>query len=157
MKWVQLCSGLNNLWNCLFFFFFGFEWKLTFSSPVAIFQIWWHIVCSNLPASSFRIWNNSVGIPSPLLSLFIIMCLRPNFIELDKLCSMRSDWLAVWLWFQSACPLMPSLSTYHLTWASLTLDVGYLFTAAPAKHSHCSLPWTWCTSSQLPPMSLGVG
>ena len=30
---------------------------------------------------------------------------------------------------------MPSLSAYHLTWVSLTLDMGYLFTAAPAKRS----------------------
>ena len=37
---------------------------------------------------------------------------------------------------------MPSRSTYRLTWVSLTLDVGYFFTAAPAKRSHCSLPWT---------------
>ena len=29
---------------------------------------------------------------------------------------------------------MPSLSAYHLTWVSLTLDVGYLFTAVPAKN-----------------------
>ena len=36
---------------------------------------------------------------------------------------------------------MPSYNTYHLTWVSLTLGVGYLFTAAPAKCSHCSLPW----------------
>ena len=35
---------------------------------------------------------------------------------------------------------MPSCNTYHLTWVSLTLGVGYLFTAAPAKHSRCSLP-----------------
>ena len=28
---------------------------------------------------------------------------------------------------------MPSSNTYHLTWVSLTLDVGYLFTAAPEK------------------------
>ena len=34
---------------------------------------------------------------------------------------------------------MPSCNTYCLTWVSLTLGVGYLFTAAPAKHSHCSL------------------
>ena len=45
-------------------------------------------------------------------------------------------------WFQCVCPLMPSCNTYHLTWVSLTLGVGYLFTAAPAKHSRCSLPWT---------------
>ena len=54
----------------------------------------------------------------------------------------------LWLWFQSVCPLMPSLSTYRLTWVSLTLDVRYLFTAAPAKCSCCSLPWTWGSSFQ---------
>ena len=37
---------------------------------------------------------------------------------------------------------MPSHNTYRLTWISLTLDVGYLFTAAPAKCSCCSSPWT---------------
>ena len=30
---------------------------------------------------------------------------------------------------------MPSCNTYHLTRVSLTLDMGYLFTAAPAKRS----------------------
>ena len=28
---------------------------------------------------------------------------------------------------------MPSHNTYRLTWVSLTSDMGYLFTAAPAK------------------------
>ena len=42
---------------------------------------------------------------------------------------------------------MPSCNTYRLTWVSLTLDVGYLFMAAPAKHSRCSLPWTRVISS----------
>ena len=54
----------------------------------------------------------------------------------------------LWLWFQSVCPLMPSLSAYHLTWVSLTLDVGYLFTAIPAKDSCSSLPRMWGSSSQ---------
>ena len=49
----------------------------------------------------------------------------------------------LWLWFQSVCPLMPSLSAYHLIWVSLTLDVGYFLMTAPTKHSRCSLPWTW--------------
>ena len=52
---------------------------------------------------------------------------------------------------------MPSLSAYHLTWVSLTLDVGYLFMAAPAKRSHCSLPWTRGISSQLPLLTLDMG
>ena len=38
-----------------------------------IFQICWHIKYSTLIASSFRIWNNSAGIPSPPLALFIVM------------------------------------------------------------------------------------
>ena len=56
----------------------------------------------------------------------------------------------LWVWFQFVCPLMLSCNTYHLTWVSLTLGVGYLFMAAPAKRSHCSLPWMKGISS-LPP------
>ena len=77
-----------------------------------------------------------------------------NVIELDK-AVVHVIRLAscLWLWFQSVCPLMPSLSTYRLTWVSLTLDVGYLFMAASAKCSRCSLPWTWGSSSQPLPLT----
>ena len=51
---------------------------------------------------------------------------------------------------------MLSCNTYGFAWVSLTLFVGYLFTAAPAKHSHCSLPWTRGISSQLPLLTLDV-
>ena len=40
-------------------------------------------------------------------------------------------------------------TAYHLTGVSLTLDVGYLLTANPAKHSHRSWPWMWGISSRL--------
>ena len=56
----------------------------------------------------------------------------------------------LWVWFQCVCPLMPSHNTYRFTWVSLTLDVGYLFTAAPAEHSCCSLPWMRGISSRRP-------
>ena len=54
-----------------------------------------------------------------------------SFIELDK-AVVHVIRLAscLGLWFQSICPLMPSLSAYRLTWVSLTLDVGYLLLAA---------------------------
>ena len=54
-----------------------------------------------------------------------------SFIELDK-AVFHVIRLAhcLWLWFQSVCPLIPSLSAYHLTWFSLILDVWYLFMAA---------------------------
>ena len=35
---------------------------------------------------------------------------------------------------------MPSLSVYHHTWFSLTLDMGYVFMAAPAKCSILNTP-----------------
>ena len=62
----------------------------------------------------------------------------------------------LWLWLHCVCPLMPSRNTYHLTWGSLTLDMGYLFMAAPAKHSRCSLPWTRGISSRPPLLTLSV-
>ena len=45
---------------------------------------------------------------------------------------------------------MPSCNIYHLTWVSLTLGVGYLFMAAPAKNSHYLLTAT------LPDLQRGI-
>ena len=52
---------------------------------------------------------------------------------------------------------MSSVSAYHLTWVSLTLDVRYLFMAAPEKCSCCSLPWMWDISSKSQLLTLGMG
>ena len=80
-----------------------------------------------------------------------------SFIELNKavLCVIRLASF-LWLWFQCVCPLMPSPNTYCLTWVSLTLVVVYLFTAAPAKCSCCSLPWARDISSGTPLLTLDV-
>ena len=51
---------------------------------------------------------------------------------------------------------MPSLSTYHLTWVSLTLHIVYPFMAAPAKCSCCSLPCTRGICLWLPLLTLNV-
>ena len=74
-----------------------------------------------------------------------------GFIELEK-AVVHTIRLAscLWLWFHSVCPLMPCLSAYHLTWVSLTLDLRCIFTAAPEKCFHCSLPSTLGSSS--PPL-----
>ena len=51
-----------------------------------------------------------------------------SFIELDKAVVHTIRLVSfLWLWFQSLCPLMPSLSIYHLTGVSLTLDVERSF------------------------------
>ena len=56
--------------------FFGIGVKtdlFQFCGHCWVFQICWHIECSTFTASSFRIWNSSAGILSPLLALFIVM------------------------------------------------------------------------------------
>ena len=80
-----------------------------------------------------------------------------SFTELDKavVCVIRLT-SVLWLWFQRVCPLMPSFNIYRLTSVCLILDVGYLFMAAPAKHSCCSLPWMRGISAAPPDLEHGV-
>ena len=44
-----------------------------------VFQIYWHIECNTLRASSFRILNSHSGIPSPPLALLLYW--RPSNLE----------------------------------------------------------------------------
>ena len=69
---MQLCGSLSILWHCLF----GIGVKTNLFQSCGhwwVFQICWHIECSTFTASSFSTWNSSTGIPSPPLSLFIVM------------------------------------------------------------------------------------
>ena len=126
--WVPTKLGISSfsvLSFCLIILFMGFSrqeyWSgLPFPSPVD------HVL-SDLSTMTLLSW---VALQAWL-----------SFIQLDK-AVVHVIRLAsfLWLWFQCVCPLMPSCNTYRLTWVSLTLDMGYLFTAAPAKHSFCSLP-----------------
>ena len=44
-----------------------------------VFPICQHTECSTFRGSSFRIWNSSSGIPSPLLTFFIVMLSKAQF------------------------------------------------------------------------------
>ena len=81
----------------------------------------------------------------------------PRFSELNK-AVVHVIRLAscLWLWSQCVCPLMPSRNTNSLSWVSISLVMGYLLTAAPAKRSHCSLPWTRGNSSGPPLLTLNL-
>ena len=104
-------SSFSILQFCLFILFIGFSrqeyWSgLPFPSPVD------HIL-SDLSTMTCP----SLVAPWAWLS----------FTELDKaVVLVWLDWLVFWVWFQCVCPLMPYCNNYHLTWVSLTLDVGYL-------------------------------
>ena len=121
---------------CLFILFMGFSrqecWSgLPFLSPV-------DLILSELSTMTHPSWVALHG-------------MAHSFTELDNtVVHVIKLVIFLWLWFQSVCPLMPSLSAYCLTWVSLTLDVGYLFMVTPAKRSWGSWPWTWGSCS--PPL-----
>ena len=54
-----------------------------------ICQICWHIECSTFTASSFRIWNSSIGIPSPPWTLFVVMLPKDNLTLHSRMCGSR--------------------------------------------------------------------
>ena len=54
-----------------------------------VFQICWHIECSTFTASSFRIWNSSTGIPSPPLTLFVMMLPKAHLSSHSRMSGSR--------------------------------------------------------------------
>ena len=62
-----------------------------------IFKICWHIVCSTFTASSCRIWNNSTGIPSLPLALFIVMLSKVHLTSHTMMSGSR--WVITPLWW----------------------------------------------------------
>ena len=63
-----------------------------------VFQICRHIECNTFTASFFRIWNNSTGIPSPPLALFIVMLSKALLTSCSRMSGSRwvitPSWLA---------------------------------------------------------------
>ena len=72
--------------------FFGIEMKTDLFQSCGhcwVFQICWHIECSTFTASSFRIWNSSSGIPSPPLTLFIVMLSKAHLTSYSRMSGCR--------------------------------------------------------------------
>ena len=97
------------------------EWKLTFSSPVAIaeFSKFARILNATLlTASPFRILNNSTGMPSPPLALFIVMLPKAPLISHSRMFGSR--WVPTPSWLsRSLRPfLYSSVYSCHLFFIS---------------------------------------
>ena len=65
-----------------------------------VFHICWHIECSTITASSFRIWNSSTGIPSPPLTLFRVMLTKAYLTLHSK--SSGSWWVITPSWLSGS-------------------------------------------------------
>ena len=65
--------------------------------PCWVLQSCWHIECSIFTASSFRIWNSSTGIPSPLLALFVVMLPKAHLTSHSRMSGSRWVITPSWL------------------------------------------------------------
>ena len=68
----EMSAIMRQLEHSLALPFFGIRMKTDLFQSHGyywVFQICWHIECSTLTASLFRIWNSSTRIPSPPLAL----------------------------------------------------------------------------------------
>ena len=54
-----------------------------------VFQICWHIECNTSIASSFRIWNNSAGIPSSPSALLVVMLPKAHLTSYSQMSGSR--------------------------------------------------------------------
>ena len=76
-----------------------------------IFHICWHIECSILTASSFRIWDSSAGILSPLLALYLVMHPKAHVTSHSRMSGCR--WMTTSSWLsRSLRPFLYSSSVY---------------------------------------------
>ena len=95
-----------------------------------VFQICWHIECSNFIASSFRIWNSSTGIPSLPLALFVVMVSQAHLTSHSRMSGSR--WMITPLWLSGSWrSFLYSFSVYscHLfliSYASSVRSIPYL-------------------------------
>ena len=66
-----------------------------------VFQICWPIEeCNTLTASSVRVWNNSTGIPSPPVALFVVMPPKAHLTSHYRMSASR--WVIMPLWLSGS-------------------------------------------------------
>ena len=106
-----------------------------------VFQICWHIECSTFTASSSRIWNSLAGIPSPPLSLFIMILPKAHFISHSKMSGSRWVITPSWLfgWWRSFL-YNSSVYSCHLFLVSYASVVSTPFLSSFVPSLHESLP-----------------
>ena len=129
----NLVSMTNQCYCIVLWIFFGIaflgEWNENWPFPVCdhcwIFQIRWNIQCSNLTASSFRIWNSSIGIPLLPLALFIVMLPKVLLTSYSKMFASR--WVTTPLWLSRSFKLFVHRSSVYSCHLFLISSVSLRF------------------------------
>ena len=96
---MQLYDSLNIF---LAFLFLGIGIKTPFPVlwPLLSFPIFLHIECSTFTASSFRIWNSSIGFPSSPLALFVVMLPKAHLTWHSRMSG--SMWVIIPSWLSGS-------------------------------------------------------
>jgi len=101
--WENFEHYFANVWNecncAVVWTFFGnaflWDWNENWPFPslwsLLSFPDCRHVECSTFTASSFRIWNSSTGIPSPLLALFIVIFPKAHLTRIPG-CLALGEW-----------------------------------------------------------------
>ena len=121
-----------------------------------VFQLCWHIECSTLSASSFRILNSSAGIPLPPLALFVLRLPKAHLTSDSRMSNSRWVTTPSWLsgslrqffcYSSSGVFLPPLFSLLHLLGP-------YRFCPLSCPFLHEISPWyfqfSWWWESQFP-------
>ena len=76
-----------------------------------VLQICWPIECSTFTASSFRIWNSSIAIPSHPLALFVVMLPKAHLTSYSRMSGCR--WMITPLWLSESWKSFLYSSSVH--------------------------------------------
>ena len=107
-----------------------------------IFQICWHVECSTFTASSFRIWNSSIGIPSPPLAMFKVILPKAHLSSHSRMSSSR--WVITPSWLSGSCrSFLCRSSVYYwhlfLISSASVRSIPFLSLWCPSLHE--MFPW----------------
>ena len=137
MSAIVVCAffGIAFLWD------WNENWPCPVLWPLLSFQICWHIECSTFTASSFRIWNSSTEIPSPL-ALFVVMLPKAHLSSHPRMSGSR--WVITPSWLSGSWrSFLRSSSVYfcHLFWISSASvrSIPFLFFILPIFAWNASL------------------
>ena len=99
----EMSAIVQQFEHCLALPFFGIGMKTDLFQSCGhlwVFWICWHIECSTLTASSFRIWNSSTGILLPPLALFIVVLPKAHLTSHSRISGSR--WVITPLWLSGS-------------------------------------------------------
>ena len=111
------CTAVWTFFGIAFLWDWNENWPFLSCGHCWVFQISWHIECSTFTASSFRIWNSSIGISSPLLALFVVMLSKAHLTSHSRMSGSRWVITPSWLSGSWRSFLYSSLATHSSIFA----------------------------------------